>query len=563
MTSSLPRIMHWFIAPFFALILHLPAMSQSQSDYETRLDREARFQSFTTLKRYQQYHKLDTQKITDRFRKLFAENATHTLDIPLFNQNGQDYPLAIDDYIESYTRLFGKSAKNSIEIIPLHFLSSSANGVITIEATCTKRFKGKAIHPKDTLEIRCMEEQHLLVTIEVKNGQELIEYWKNPIDENEFSKRKPKLDLSITSVQWSPLQDPYYLALVDKKGSEQIEVLCGQSTTMIDSNLVLLKGEDTWVVRDKQGERPDTRLKAVAHAADADPVDILKPFRIAKEMSRRPWSLHLTTGLVGSSTVTLTDPSGNNATWEGNGGTSAQLGLGYALRQNKNHSWDITFSGAFNQADYTYLSSDLNYSTDAIDPDGMEYMRITTAQDWQESLSEQTLAAEGSMLSIWQVNPQESKIGWWLGARYGYSYGLWSQTSFNASAALSHSGYYAGLYGITIDEKGIYDFGAQAGQGNGESTWAGFSQHSASAVIGLQFKEHPAWLFLCYLGGVYLSRSNDTTDNVYVQGTDVLNSGVHQSGTFTYSTWHAGISLRKRLNFRKLNCEEDKNSKNL
>ena len=556
MTSHLPRIMHWFIAPFFALILHLPAMSQSQSDYENRLDREARYQAYQLLNRYQQNHKLDKPKSTNRFRKLFAENANHTLDIPLFNKNGQDDPLAIDDYIESYTRLFGESAKNSVEITPLHFLSSSANGVITIEATCTKRFKGKAtaIHPKDTLEIRCMEEQHLLVTIEVKNGQELIEYWKNRIDENGFSKRKPKLDLSITSVQWSPLQDPYYLTLVDQKGIE-VNFCDKQDTTMIDSNLVLLKSEETWVVHDKKGERPNKQFKADAHTADAAPEDILKPLRIAKEMSRLPLSLRLTTGLVGSNTVILTDPYDNNATWEGSVGTSAQLGVGYALHQNKTHIWDITFTGAFNQADYTYLSSDLNYSTDAIDPDGMAYMRITTAQDWQESLSEQTLAAEASMLSIWRVNRPESNPGLWLGARYGYSFGLWSQTSFNASAALSHSGYYPGLYGITIDEKGIYDFGAQAGQGNGESTWEGFSQHSASAVIGLQFNPNRLWL--CYLGGVYLSRSNDTTDNFYVQGTDVLNSGVHQSGAFTYSTWHAGISLRMRLIFnedRKIDC---------
>ena len=63
---------------------------------------------------------------------------------------------------------------------------------------------------------------------------------------------------------------------------------------------------------------------------------------------------------------------------------------------------------------------------------------------------------------------------------------MWSQVQTNSEAQVFHQGYYPELYGITIDEAGIYDFGSHNGSGSGQHQWKGSGQINVSGVIGLQ-----------------------------------------------------------------------------
>ena len=532
--------------------------SQSDAALDLRLEREARYQAWKVLNRYQQYHNLDDLKAQNRFKLLFADEANLALDIPFYNHNGDNRTtLDLDGYVANYAEFFALSPTKSVTVTPVNIQANGLDDKLTLEVSFTKQFNGQACIEElpDKPFMACPEIQYLVMTIAVSNGSELKEYWRNPKDKSGFVQRKPKLEFAITGVRWSDLQVPYYLQLVDRSGVDSLEFLCGEAITDVSDHLVLLKGESPyWVVRDQEGKRPDSEIEAKQHNAGTPPKEIVQPYSILKDTKRAPFSLHAGVALMGGSQASVEDASNNSAQWTSKTGQSAQLGIGYAFVQSNACIWDVHVSAGFSKTAYQFESATLNYATAATDPDGFDYVRLTRAEQWQETLTEQVFHSEVALMVLWNTSKsrQDRKSNWWLGARYGYSYGLWSQTSFTAQATLDHRGYYPELYGITIDESGVYDFGAHSGTGQGESEWKGASQHQGSIVVGLQFKKQPAWMLLGHLGGAYLSRSNDDGTSAYVVGTDQLNAGIHQANTLGLSTWTAGLGVRKRLGFKYL-----------
>ena len=142
---------------------------------------------------------------------------------------------------------------------------------------------------------------------------------------------------------------------------------------------------------------------------------------------------------------------------------------------------------------------------------------------------------------LFLANPNESLA---RSARRLFS-GMWSQVQTNSEAQVFHQGYYPELYGITIDETGIYDFGSHNGSGSGQHQWKGSGQINVSGVIGLQV--NPAWMVVGKVGGVRVTRRAGDDELGYMDGTNTLNAASQQLQSLSLNGMAFSIGLRKRI----------------
>ena len=171
-----------------------------------------------------------------------------------------------------------------------------------------------------------------------------------------------------------------------------------------------------------------------------------------------------------------------------------------------------------------------------------------------ESISEKAVFTELSTSALWAVSGEPTRK-LWLGAQAGYSVGFWSQVQTISEAQVFHQGYYPNLYGITIDEAGIYDFGSHNGSGSGQHQWKGGAQISVSGVFGLQVS--PEWMIVGKVGGVRVTRRAGDDELRYMDGTNTLNAASQQLQSLSLNGMAFSIGLRKRITGQEIEkgCE--------
>ena len=129
-----------------------------------------------------------------------------------------------------YERFFTEAQNNRVEVRPLHMNVKRGNAGLAIEVYCEKKFFGKIdVQGSDVV---YPEAQHLLLTLAVKNGDELMEHWNSGASVRDRFASPPSLELKIESVHWLHLQETYFLALIENRGNridlsvpEQVKVL--------------------------------------------------------------------------------------------------------------------------------------------------------------------------------------------------------------------------------------------------------------------------------------------------------------------------------------------------
>ena len=191
------------LSVLFALVLFFAsgfALGQSQAEWEVRLEREAKYEAWKVIRRYQQNHGLDRSSSKSQFLRLFSENATHVLDVPFYNQNNEDVDLPVREYMGMYERFFTEAQNNRVEVRPLHMNVKRGNAGLAIEVYCEKKFFGKI--DAQGSDVVYPEAQHLLLTLAVKNGGELMEHWNSGASVRDRFASPPSLELKIESVHW-------------------------------------------------------------------------------------------------------------------------------------------------------------------------------------------------------------------------------------------------------------------------------------------------------------------------------------------------------------------------
>ena len=535
----------------FMLFLMLASgfsLGQSQADLELRLEREAKYEAWTVIQRYGNTHSLNLGGGTkDKFFRLFSEDATHVLDVPFYNQNKKDVDLPIREYMGMYERFFTEAQNNRVEVRPIHMNVKRGNAGLAIEVYCEKKFFGKidvrgsyVVYP---------EAQHLLFTLVVKNGEELMEHWNSGARVRDRFTLPPSLELKIESVYWHDDQEEYFLALIEKniekklRKSELIFPCKEQSKVAKKKNWILVKSKtECWVVRDSIGTFIDGEMYANRYDRDASQSEVLNLQKIPNS-SAKPWSWQLSVGTVAKSNGAVEDAFGNQASWGLQQSAGMQATLGYLLKPSTRQIiWDVNFGIGASNAQFEYAALQIAFDEASVDPDGFQYIRQTNASDWTESISEKAVFAELSTLGLWTVSEKRT---FWLGMQGGYSVGVWSQVQTNSEAQVFHRGYYPALYGITIDETGIYDFGSHKGSGSGQHQWKGSGQINVSGVIGLQVKR--GLMLVGKVGGVRANRRAGDDELGYMDGTNTLNAASQQLQSLSLNGMAFSIGLRKRI----------------
>ena len=309
-------------------------------------------------------------------------------------------------------------------------------------------------------------------------------------------------------------------------------------------NWRLVKSEtECWVVRDLNGTFIDDVMYANRHDPEASQSEVLLPQQIPTS-SIKPWNWQVGVGTLAKSNGSMEDALGNQASWVLHRASELHSSIGYSYQQSNRLIWDVNFGMRASNAQFEYTAQKIAIDEGSVDPDGFEYIRQTTARDWVESISEKAVFTELSTSALWAVSGEPTRK-LWLGAQAGYSVGFWSQVQTISEAQVFHQGYYPNLYGITIDEAGIYDFGSHNGSGSGQHQWKGGAQINVSGVFGIQV--NPKLMVVGKVGGVRVTRRAGEDELKYMDGTNTLNAASQQLQSLSLNGMAFSIGLRKRI----------------
>ena len=210
----------------FALVLFFAsgfALGQSQAELELRLEREAKYEAWKVIRRYQQIPRMDASSKRKVLQIVFRERDT-CARCPILQSKQEDVDLPVREYMGMYERFFTEAQNNRVEVRPLHMNVKRGNAGLAIEVYCEKKFFGKIdVQGSDVV---YPEAQHLLLTLAVKNGDELMEHWNSGASVRDRFASPPSLELKIESVQWHPIQETYFLALIENRWKSELIFPC-------------------------------------------------------------------------------------------------------------------------------------------------------------------------------------------------------------------------------------------------------------------------------------------------------------------------------------------------
>ena len=545
-----------------------PALGQGAPDVlDVRLERLARFEALRLIKQYQQNHSLDENYIREDFKSLFSEGAQHTLDMPMHNQNGVSFPCSIADYMQGYQIIYGKSVSNGVTVEPLFLESEMVGEDIVVKAHCLKRFFGETVELDASFEDEVFT-QHLILEMRTTNGAEKMAQWENPKDERGRKKRDVRLRLSIENVRWDSTQSPYWVSVVQQESGDLINKCGGEAISTADSSLALFVNRSgSWVFRDNTGTVQDIRKSARRYDALTPAKTVMNPV-ILEASSRGPLSFSFAAGYLPSLSNSVQDSRGNLGALEDTGADFWQFGVGYALKQDHKRLLEISVGGRITQASQQLEMNRIDISSMETDPDGFSYERQSTSLNWTESLEEQRLSLHAGFLGLKNISRGgTATTPLWAGLSYSLGASIQNQLDYVATSNVFHQGYYEGLYGITIDESGIYDFGAHEGTGNGSTSWEGVLTHTLSLVFGGQIgpkdsAKQAKWMspmmLMLSLGGTHQQVLNGTDASSLYLGTTELNSGTTQLESFSLLRPEASLTFRYRIGWKSdVPCDQN------
>lgn len=224
-----------------------------------------------------------------------------------------------------------------------------------------------------------------------------------------------------------------------------------------------------------------------------------------------------------------------NSTWS----PGIRLAFNAAISETK---WDWTVYGGVQSSRSDVSFGAVQSAQTAIDPDDMEYNRITNITAGSETIN----------TSVWMFGLGSTRhFGERLFLKAGIC-GTTRQSEYEANASVQQSGYYRQLYGITIDESGIYDFGHYST--NKSSSYNNRFGWMTEAAIGFQI-EYGAeeWgdarpQFYLSTGLRHHGGGAIETPLSWIQGTSDLNGALDTFGGSAFQTLFVEVAfdIRKR-----------------
>ena len=536
--------------PLLALLLTVAGSTSSwaQSHEDIRLEREARLAVYKNVKEYSSNTTMINSNESDDFRGLFSDTAAlHVVDLPMFNnaRNGESLPVI--EYIRLYQSLFNKKTrKMSLSLKNMTYFRSSTH--LEIRAFVTKTFKGQTSLNQWRFDDPAFE-QNLEMVWHCTNFQDLLNHWANPLDSYNRRKKKPTLEFRIQEIVWHTSQQEKWVMLVNEGGLQaetcgEVEIIRG-----LQPDLAIYVSESPiWVIRDSTGSKSDTKLEVPVFRPDDSPSTILEAQSFKDEAKTRPmsWSLGIgtSTGMLGQ----VNSNHAENITTRSPMGASLTASLGWTLLRTSDKIVDV-WLGAAASTQRHQLSAERVYFAEAdIDPDNFSYLRQTSGAEWDETLSETLGGLSLGLRYLKRIASDPSRPFAYFGMSSGATYAVHVSTSFDNSSTVVRQGYYEDLFGITIDENGIYDFGTFTASGEASNTsWSSAVAVPIHAVYARKRDALTPWMTWIQVGPSLHFRTGRPSEEGPFVSNSQLRSAFLESNRYSFVNLDFQFGIRKRI----------------
>ena len=527
---------------------------RAQDIENSKLEREARWQVYKSIAELENNSPLSSGFMSDRFMNLFDVNATHIVDFPMWNNVGGE-AASIETYVDTYENLFKRGRKFRLTLLSMDF--SREGERFEVVTTVRKEFVGRTSEFGWEFD-RDEFHQYLTIVWTCEDISALTEFWDKQKRLRSSRRRKPQLPFLIEEIRWADEQSTTYVALVDESKVEA-EIECGGVSLPgpSDKLAIYLNNNPTWILRDGNGTFADNKFEAEHFSLEDSIVDILSPRSLVQTGESMPW--HFTV-FGGASQFTIGGlASGLHETSSIRSSVGWNIGgsLGYSPERFRQHGQvlDTYLSANLTSRSFSIEIAKLQFSFPAIDPDDFSYVRQISGQNWSEQVSEQALSLGLGGRYLKRFRGANSDQQWLVGGAIEASYSLASQTTYSSSTGVTYSGFYDDLYGITIDQNGIYDFGTFMVSGSGSTSWRHAFSVPMRVVVGLKKnKLNPLTLLLSSGPAFHFRRGQAVAQEEFLLS-DELTSIVHQSDLFRFATLDFQVGIRQRLGWKSLECE--------
>jgi hypothetical protein len=493
-----------------AFVLTLAMTATSQTDYQ-----ELQLVKLAALRHVDNYGikiDLSNEREIKDMTSLFTEDATHVNDV-LPNNGLFDGSLDISYYhavLSNYVEVADNTVKIRVEPFDLNYVDSSLRNVIVNNRETTRvEHKVEVSAFKD---IVCDTDIGLSYVEKLEVKLTVVVWQALDYDGLEFYQAK------IQSVELlKPDINPFDYVVLAKSDLGNFELKC-EDDLLIDENesyLLYKTFDNAMIFENLKSDVDDILLKD----EELSPELLAKKLG-AKDQKNKRWGYEL-----------------NYAILFDQGSTAESVDADILASMSKSQNWSVGFNlnGKIGSnlnsvfrfgVGYSKMTSTLSMDfqeikQQATDPDGYEYERQTFINELSEEAS---LDVFMPYLGFNISKPLGSKKQIEIGLDVSGCYGILNSASYNSNASLFHQGYYEDLYGITIDEEYIYDFGAYQGDGEGEwgnlnSVWrvqvGPLVKQRLGQGISVQFKGLVAFQMIGF---------EASSDESWHEGTTQLNS---------------------------------------
>lgn len=485
------------------------------------------------------YRSLSALREEDRtaFKNLFSsDNAIHVLDIPGTRGLLFDNGISIKDYLEIVDQLL---PQNDFYIrTEILWISPSQEISPTQRNTAVIFSKNIKWRPKDS--DRPLE---WLVILEAKMQAEVsIEGEVNElkIESIQLKSGAQAYVRVLRKLKFKPIpfgsQVSQFPLIIDGNplGKNDTIVLVPESGVPLgigDASDLILLGDDRLLTL----KRVQQSLKKVQQSKYLKEPNILD---ITQTISGIKYNGRFTAGItaaqvIGHGKYQSAPVNSISSRW------SPGFRLSFRAPMNGKLDWTTVLGLQTSTSSVNFNATQLTQNT--IDTDAMEYERLTDVTFGQESLASNTyFAGIGSTYNLSDLFIRATINGTLTSSR------------FEANADIRQRGHYPSLYGITIDDAGIYDFGAystsSAGAYDNALGWM------AEAAIGYQFPlgsvDWKSARPMCYLSaGIRYHSEERAGHSPWVEGTQSLQGALNAFGSNSFQTYFIEIALdlRRRI----------------
>jgi hypothetical protein len=207
----------------------------------------------------------------------------------------------------------------------------------------------------------------------------------------------------------------------------------------------------------------------------------------------------------------------------------------------KNVRSGVNFHLSSENSSLFFNIADISRSIEDVDPDNFGYERIVLLSDFSEEVNFSSLKLGLSVSKDFQLR----QSNWWLGIRGGGYQSFAVGANFTNQCDINRSGYYEDLYGIVIDDNGIYDFGNQSLNGVG-SLDQKINSQSVFSDLAVSYRTN-VWSFHGFAGYRFVRLALGEVEDGIWYDSQALPSVLEQMDDVYWSSINIGFGITRRI----------------